>query len=139
MGIRLGHYVTHKEKELTATILGCRISEAGLDIVFICFPQAIKAIPWLSWLKILPWNSWLEKILPWNSWLRKIHPWISWLRKNDGAIGKNFSSFSTAGKLPPQTPGPWESGQELESQKSFDGSTKNILRWECEEDEGGLT
>lgn len=72
----------HKEG-LSAEILGCRILEAGLNVVFICFPQALKVV-------------------------------LRWLGKNDGATGEHIPSFRT------------KSGQEIENQKGYDGSTAEI-------------
>jgi hypothetical protein len=48
MAIELKHYLIHKEEGLGAEILGCRILEAALNIVFICFPQALKVV--FRWL-----------------------------------------------------------------------------------------
>jgi hypothetical protein len=46
--VQLKHYHIHKEEGLSAEILWYRILEAGLNVVFICFPQALKAV--LGWL-----------------------------------------------------------------------------------------
>jgi hypothetical protein len=42
------YYLIYKEEGLSTEILGCRIFEAGLNLVFICFPQALKVV--LRWL-----------------------------------------------------------------------------------------
>lgn len=100
--IQLKHYLIHKEEGLSAEILRCRILEAGLNVVFICFPQALKVV-------------------------------LRWLGKNDGATGEHIPSLRTK-ITPSQTSGYFESGQELENQKGYDGSTAEILKSEWSEE-----
>ena len=44
MVFRLFFYLAHKEEGLNAALLGCRISEAGFDIVFICLPYILRPV-----------------------------------------------------------------------------------------------
>lgn len=44
MAFRFLYYLAHKEEGLGAALLGCRISEAGLDIVFICLPYIMRPV-----------------------------------------------------------------------------------------------
>jgi hypothetical protein len=78
MVVRLINYATHKEEGLSAGILWCRISEAGLDVVFNCFPQAVPSAILLSW--------------------------IPWLRENDISTEGQSAPFSTRNP-PSQTAG----------------------------------
>jgi hypothetical protein len=47
-GIQLELYLTYKEEGISAETLRCRLLEAGLNVFFICFSQALKLV--LSWL-----------------------------------------------------------------------------------------
>jgi hypothetical protein len=44
MALRLHYYLTQKEEGLNAALLGYRIAEASLDMVFICLPYIVQPV-----------------------------------------------------------------------------------------------
>jgi hypothetical protein len=44
MVFRLKYYLAHKEEGLSTTLLGYRISEASLDIFFVCLPSIMRPV-----------------------------------------------------------------------------------------------